>query len=119
MKKIEIYDPPMCCSTGVCGTKVNEKLVEFSGVLKTLVNSGVVVERFNMSQEPQAFVKNAKVKQLLEEKGQKVLPLIFVDEELKWSGNIPSAADVLKAFKIDEKPPNAGDSGGCCEGGCC
>ena len=114
MKKIEIYDPPMCCSTGVCGTKVDEKLVEFASVLKTLSNSGVVVRRFNMSQEPEAFVKNVKVKLLLTEKGQSALPFIFVDDELKWSGKIPSKADILKVAKIIPKPQTTKKSSCCC-----
>ncbi|MCB9757016.1 MAG: arsenite efflux transporter metallochaperone ArsD [Candidatus Omnitrophica bacterium] len=117
--KIEIYDPPMCCSSGVCGTTVDKKLVEFASVLKTLSSSGVVVRRFNMSQEPQAFVANPNVKKLLAEKGQSALPFIFVDDELKWSGEIPSAAEILKTFKLDQKAqPNKKSS--CCGGdGCC
>lgn len=116
MKKIEIYDPPMCCSSGVCGTKVDEKLVEFAGILKILANSGIVVERFNMSQQPEAFVKNARVKQVLGEKGQSALPLIFVDGELRWWGELPTAQELLiEAGQATEVSNN----GGCCEDGCC
>lgn len=119
MKKIKVYDPPMCCSSGVCGASVDEKLVEFSGVLRTLAASGVVVERFNMSQEPRAFVENAEVMKTLEAKGQKALPLIFVDDELRWSGAIPPAEVILKTFKINVKPQAAGNNS-CCGGkGCC
>ena len=103
MKKIEVYDPPMCCSTGVCGTSVDQKLVEFASVLKTLSNSGVEVQRFNMSQEPEAFVKNMRVKQLLSERGQSALPFIFVDGELRWSGGIPATSDILREYKITSK----------------
>lgn len=119
MKKIEIYDPPMCCSSGVCGTTVDQKLVEFASVLKTLSSSGIVVQRFNMAQQPQAFVKNAKVKQLLDEKGQNALPFIFVDDELKWFGQIPSTIEILKTFKINQKTQPIKRTSCCCEGGCC
>ena len=119
MKKIEVYDPPMCCSTGVCGTKVDEKLIEFASALKTLSGSGVVVERFNMGQTPQAFIDNIKVKELLTGKGQNALPFIFVNGELKWSGKIPPARELLKAFGIEHKP-QAINKGGCCsDSGCC
>ncbi|MBF0217242.1 MAG: arsenite efflux transporter metallochaperone ArsD [Candidatus Omnitrophica bacterium] len=119
MKKIQVYDPPMCCSTGVCGTKVDEKLVEFAGVLKILSDSGVVVERYNMAQSPQAFIQNVKVKELLTGEGQNALPFIFVNGELKWSGKIPPAKELLKAFGIEYKT-QAGDKGGCCgDSGCC
>jgi hypothetical protein len=38
---IKIYDPPMCCSSGVCGPNVNSVLVEFSGALKSLASMGL------------------------------------------------------------------------------
>jgi len=122
MKKIEIYDPPMCCSTGVCGTNVDEKLIEFANALKTLSSSGVVVERFNMGHTPQAFIDNIKVKELLMGEGKNAkhtLPFIFVNGELKWSGKIPPAKELFKAFGIEYKPQTA-SKGGCCGGeGCC
>lgn len=121
MKKIEVYDPPMCCSTGVCGANVDEKLIEFAGALKTLSNAGIEVRRFNMAQEPQAFVKNAKVKQLLKEKGQNSLPFIFVDDKLKWFGKVPSVSELLKVFGVDKDPEKFKLFGGGCGGGrgCC
>ncbi len=29
MTKIEIFDPALCCSTGVCGTEADQALVPF------------------------------------------------------------------------------------------
>lgn len=120
MKKIQIYEPPMCCSSGVCATKVDEKLIEFTNALKMLSSSGVVVERFNMAQTPQAFIENIKVKKLLTEKGQAALPFIFINGELKWSGNIPSAKELFKAFEIEYKPQTNNSKGCCCsDSKCC
>ena len=119
MKKIEIYDPPMCCSTGVCGTKVDKKLIEFASAIKILADSGVVVERFNMAQTPQAFIENIKVKELLTGKGKNALPFIFVNGELKWSGKIPSSKELLKAFGIEHKSKDADKGSCCCDEGCC
>ncbi len=118
MEKIQIYDPPMCCSSGVCGAKVDEKLVEFAGALKTLEKAGVIVERFNMSQRPKAFADNMKVRQILSEQGQNSLPLIFVNNELKWSGMIPSARELLKVFGVAQNTQKISNSG-CCSEGCC
>jgi len=56
MQKIQVFDPPMCCSTGVCGLEVDPALVRFAADLEWLKESGVDVERFNLSQEPAAFV---------------------------------------------------------------
>ncbi|MDH3390414.1 MAG: arsenic metallochaperone ArsD family protein, partial [Desulfobulbaceae bacterium] len=33
MSGIEIYDPPMCCPTGVCGPNVDPELVQFAADL--------------------------------------------------------------------------------------
>jgi len=29
-KKIDVYDPAMCCSTGVCGPDVDDSLTDFA-----------------------------------------------------------------------------------------
>lgn len=98
---LKIYDPAMCCSSGVCGPKVNPALVEFAGALNTVMKRGILVERFGLSQQPQAFISNEKVKKLLEEKGEECLPLIFVDDELKYSGKYPSASELLNLLGIE------------------
>jgi hypothetical protein len=62
MKTVQVFDPAMCCSTGVCGPSVDQKLVRFASDLHWLANHGVKVERFNLSQEPQAFAANSLVR---------------------------------------------------------
>ena len=60
-KKIEVFDPSMCCSTGVCGTEVDPKLVQFASDLAWLKQQGVLVERFNLAQQQGAFASNPLV----------------------------------------------------------
>lgn len=36
MKTLKIYDPAMCCPTGVCGTNIDTKLVQLANFLNTL-----------------------------------------------------------------------------------
>ena len=67
MKTIQVYDPPMCCSTGLCGTEIDPALVSFAALLTQLSQKGVKVERFNLGQQPMAFVQNAAVKSLRSE----------------------------------------------------
>lgn len=33
MKKIEIFDPAMCCPTGLCGTNINPELMRIAVVI--------------------------------------------------------------------------------------
>lgn len=90
MKTINVYDPPMCCSTGVCGTDINPDLANFAAMLSQLVDRGVMVERFNLGQRPMAFVENATVKSLLENEGADILPLVFLDNEILFKGRYPN-----------------------------
>ncbi len=86
MKTIQVYDPPMCCSTGLCGTEIDPALVSFAALLTQLGQKGVKVERYNLGQQPMAFVQNPTVKALLDKEGVEVLPLIFVDGEVRVKG---------------------------------
>ncbi len=65
MKTILVYDPPMCCSSGVCGPDVDPLLPRFAGMLGQLENFGVTVERHNLAQEPVAFAQNRQVRAIL------------------------------------------------------
>ena len=84
MKTIQIYDKPMCCSTGVCGPQVDPVLPRFAADLEWLKSQGHHVERFNLAQQPTAFIQNPEVHQLLATQGTDCLPLIVID------GNIVS-----------------------------
>ncbi|MBC7953872.1 MAG: arsenite efflux transporter metallochaperone ArsD [Rhodospirillaceae bacterium] len=85
MKKLEIYDPAMCCSTGVCGPEVDPVLVQFAADLKWVAEQGVTVQRYNLGQEPQAFAANADVvKQMAT--GMDRLPVVLVDGEIVSAG---------------------------------
>jgi hypothetical protein len=97
MIKLQVFDPAMCCSTGVCGPSVEPKLVHFAADLDWLKSRGVSVERFNLMQEPAAFAGDAAVKASLEEKGEGALPLIKINGEVKSVGLYPSR-DELAAW---------------------
>ena len=90
MTAVHVFDPPMCCSTGVCGPSVDPQLVRFAADLDWLHAQGVGVERFNLAQEPGAFAQDAAVRAALESDGEAALPLVEVDGEVKSSGEYPS-----------------------------
>lgn len=66
MKTISVYDPPMCCSTGVCGPEPDPELAQFGAFLAGLAARGVEVHRFNLAHEPLKFIEHPAVKALLE-----------------------------------------------------
>lgn len=91
---IHVFDPPMCCSTGVCGPVVDPQLTRFSGDLDWLAAQGVTVDRFNLAQQPQAFVNHDLVRAALEQDGEGCLPLVVADGRIVSRGVYPSR-DVL------------------------
>jgi hypothetical protein len=93
MKSLEIFDPAMCCSTGVCGPTVDPALVRFAALLQQLQERGVRVQRRNLGQEPAAFAANLSVRALLQEKGAAALPAIFADGALLLQGRYPNDAE--------------------------
>jgi AhpD family alkylhydroperoxidase len=106
MKTIQIYDSAMCCSTGVCGPQVDPVLVRFAGNLKWLQNQGVEVHRFNLSQNPAAYVENELVKAALTEKGEAALPLVLVDGKVIASGQYPEREQLAAWSGLETKEPS-------------
>jgi hypothetical protein len=90
MKTLQVYDPPMCCSTGLCGNEIDPALVSFAALLTQLSQQGVKVDRYNLGQQPMAFVQNPAVKALLDTEGVAALPLLFVDGEVRLKGRYPT-----------------------------
>jgi len=130
MKIMKIYEPAMCCSTGLCGVGVDPELLRISTVLNTLKNNGVVVERFNLSNAPQEFVTNKTVNNYINEFGVDGLPVVFIEDEIAITGRYPTndefvtLLNVPKSY-IGEKPSseesteNKNQDCGCSGGGCC
>lgn len=123
MSQIQVYDKPMCCSTGVCGPEVDPVLPRFAADLQWLAEQGHHVERFNLAQQPEAFVGHPQVQQTLMAEGASCLPLILVDGQIVSRQGYPTR-DELAAWATG----NAGlavlpvmKSGGSCCGGesCC
>lgn len=99
MKSVQVYDPAMCCSTGVCGTNIDPDLVSFAAMLSQFRTHGIQVERYNLGQQPLAFAQNPAVKALLQAEGTSVLPLIFWDHELHLKGRYPTKEERPEWFR--------------------
>ncbi len=98
--KLEVFDPPMCCSSGVCGPETDPELSRFAADLKKLKQRGVQVSRYNLAQEPMAFVQNETVRDLLEE-DQECLPLVLINGEVVSRNKYPAAETI--AAVVGEK----------------
>ncbi|MGH2899294.1 MAG: arsenite efflux transporter metallochaperone ArsD [Solirubrobacteraceae bacterium] len=117
--KIEVFDPAMCCSTGVCGPSIDPDLVRFAGDLEWLSSQGAQVTRYNLASEPQAFAHSETAKAALVERGDDALPLILVDGLAVSFGVYPSRDALAKWAGLQPVAvtTDAASDGGCCAGG--
>lgn len=90
MKVIEIFDPAMCCPTGLCGANINPELMRIAVVIESLKKQGITVTRHNLRDEPGTFVSNKIVNEYLQKKGVEALPITLVDGEIAVSGSYPT-----------------------------
>ncbi len=119
MKTIQIFDPAMCCNTGVCGVDVDQTLVTFAADVDWAKQNGAQIARFNLSQQPMVFAENAIVKGLLQSTGQAVLPVTLVDGQLALAGRYPSRDDLARWAGLQAQPAEAKVVTSCCSGGSC
>ncbi len=121
MKTLLIFDPAMCCSTGVCGPSVDQKLVKLAADVAFLKSKGVVVERFNLAHQPEAFTENPGVLEAMGAYAEN-LPLFMVDGKICAKGTYPNRAELASWFGLESgivelkmAQPKCCDS----EDGCC
>lgn len=119
MKTIQVFDPALCCNTGVCGVEVDQALVGFSADMDWARQNGAQVERFNLAQQPSAFAENATVRAFLERSGQGALPLILVDGEVALAGRYPNRIELARWSGVAEVTTPQSQGGCCSAGGCC
>ncbi len=116
---LQVFDPAMCCSTGVCGPDVDPKLVQCAADLNWLKSQGVIVQRHNLSQNPAAFVENAAVSAALKRQGEAALPLVLVNGKVAVTGRYPDRAELAALLKLKEIGTPAPAKPGCCGGNSC
>ena len=124
MKKMIIFEPAMCCSTGVCGPGVDRNLLRVSTVINILKDKNIVVTRYNLSSDPQAFVDNKVINEMLNCDGVDFLPATIVDGKVVKTKEYPTNDEFCKLLEIPDgsiktkmqiKKPNSNE----CKGGCC
>jgi len=117
MKTLTIYDPAMCCSTGICGAEIDQQLVNFAADLDWLQSAGIEVKRINLSQEPALFAENEQVKSILQDSGVEGLPVILADDELQSSGLYPDRVKLAQMVGVTAAQATgqaAAPATGCC-----
>lgn len=119
MKNVQVFDPALCCSSGVCGAEVDQHLVSFAADVDWARKNGAQVERFNLAQQPMAFASNDAVKGVLERAGESGLPLVLVDGAIALAGRYPARAELARLAGIAAPAAEPAKATACCSGGNC
>ncbi len=122
---IRVFEPALCCNTGVCGPELDETLVAFTADLDHLRGLGVDIARHNLANDPGAFVTDDTVSAFLRVAGSAGLPLVLVDGVTVATGRYPGRSELARYAGIaggDQAVPAHRDLGlsavtaaaGCC-----
>ena len=121
MVSIRVFEPALCCNTGVCGEDVDQALVTFTADLDHVKQRGVDVARHNLATDPTAFVQNPVALNFLQTVGSDGLPLVLVDDVTVLTGRYPTREMLSRFAGLAETDlPQIGlapAAGGCCGGG--
>lgn len=124
MKRMTIFEPTMCCPTGICGPGVDSNLLRISTVLNNLKNHDVIVERYNLTNNPSVFVDNKEINNMLEEQGIEILPVTMVDGVVVKTKEYPTNEEIASFLEVPldllASSPKKELLGGCDpNSGCC
>lgn len=95
---VELFDPPMCCPTGLCGPTLDQTLLDVSEMISALQDDGFSVERYQMTSHPQKFITNNEIMRLVGEKQMAALPITAVHRQVIKSGAYPTLAEIRAAL---------------------
>ena len=116
MPSLHVYDPALCCSSGVCGPSVDKELVRIQSDIEWLKANGVEVVRHNLAQQPADFATEEVVRDRLQRQGQDILPLILLDGEIAAAGFYPTRSQLalIADVKVEEESSCCSATEGCC-----
>ncbi|MEX0970518.1 MAG: arsenite efflux transporter metallochaperone ArsD [Paracoccaceae bacterium] len=115
MTTLTVYDPAMCCSTGICGAEIDQRLVDMAADLDWLKAQGVTVQRFGLSREPVEFAANDTIRQIMQDSEGDDLPVFLVDGTLKAKARYPARAELAEWVGVTGAPGAAAQpSSACC-----
>ena len=114
MKNIRIFEPAMCCVTGLCGPSIDPELLRISTLLSSLKEKGIVVERYNLTSHPQVFAQNEAVKELLSKHGTAILPVTISGDDVVLTGRYPTNQEVFAWLQVDAQAIGLKEEPACC-----
>ena len=97
---IEISDPPLCCPTGLCGPVLDTTLVDLTEAIFALESEGRTVVRHMMTADPQAFMKNREVYDLIRARQLEVLPITVMGGRIVKTDAYPTLDELRNELAL-------------------
>lgn len=132
MSKMYIYEPAMCCSTGLCGGSSDSELIRISTAISNLEKKGIQIQRIDFAADTMEFINSKEINELITKQGVEILPVTVVNGVIVKTKAYPSNEEIASIFQISvsdltqkelDKPEGSDECGcgcGCgCGGGCC
>ena len=106
MTKVEIFDPAMCCSTGVCGPSVDPELTRVASAVYSLEKKGFNIKRYQLTSDPDKFAENDEITRIFQEKGPDALPVVLVNDKAVKVGSYPTNEEFAEWFRYKSRRVN-------------
>ena len=106
MNKVEIFDPAMCCSTGVCGPSVDPELTRVASAVYSLETKGFNIKRYQLTSDPDKFAENDEITRVFQEKGPDALPVVLVNDKAVKVGSYPTNEEFAEWFGVKSSRVN-------------
>lgn len=103
MTKVEIFDPAMCCSTGVCGPSVDPELTRVASAVYSLEKRGFDIKRYQLTGDPDKFAESDEITRIFQEKGPYALPVVLVNDKAVRVGSYPTNEELAEWFGVSPK----------------
>jgi hypothetical protein len=100
MRKLAVYDPAMCCPSGMCGVSIDPEIIRIATLLHALKKHNIEVKRYNLSSNPMEFVSQQAVNTMINEKGIDCLPLTVLDDVIVFSHRYPTNVEVMSLLGL-------------------
>ena len=100
MKKVEIFDPAMCCSTGVCGPSIDPELTRVASAVYSLEEMGFDIKRYQLTSNPEKFAENDEITRIFLEKGPDALPVVLLNDKAVKVGSYPTNEEFAQWFDV-------------------
>lgn len=97
--EVELFDPPMCCPTGLCGPTLDQTLLDVNEMIVALKDQGISIERYQMTSHPQKFIGTPDVMRLVQEKQMDALPITLVKGRVVKVGSYPTLDEIQGELK--------------------